>query len=73
MPMPSTRRKTSDPAAPAAAAEYRLGAGDVVRIVVYQNPDLTLESDKFTPDELAACRGKPTVYSSLRIKAKVKG
>jgi hypothetical protein len=26
-----------------------------------------------TPDELAACRGKPTVYSSLRIKAKVKG
>lgn len=30
------------PAAPA-AAEYRLGAGDVVRITVYQNPDLTLE------------------------------
>jgi polysaccharide export outer membrane protein len=27
-----------------AAAEYRLGAGDVVRITVYQNPDLTLES-----------------------------
>jgi hypothetical protein len=26
-----------------------------------------------TPDELTACRGKPTVYSSLRIKAKVKG
>lgn len=32
------------PSAPAAAAEYRLGAGDVVRINVYQNPDLTLES-----------------------------
>jgi polysaccharide export outer membrane protein len=33
------------PAAPAAAsAEYKLGAGDVVRIVVYQNPDLTLET-----------------------------
>jgi polysaccharide biosynthesis/export protein len=34
------------PAAPAAtaAAEYRLGAGDVVRVVVYQNPDLTLET-----------------------------
>ncbi len=32
------------PAAAAAAAEYRLGAGDVVRIVVYQNPDLTLET-----------------------------
>lgn len=28
----------------AAAAEYRLGAGDVVRITVYQNPDLTLET-----------------------------
>lgn len=32
-------------AAPAAAAaEYRLGAGDIIRIVVYQNPDLTLET-----------------------------
>lgn len=33
-------------AAPAATAstEYRLGAGDVVRILVYQNPDLTLET-----------------------------
>lgn len=33
-------------AKPAAAAspEYRLGAGDVVRIMVYQNPDLTLET-----------------------------
>jgi polysaccharide export outer membrane protein len=28
----------------AAATEYRLGAGDVVRITVYQNPDLTLET-----------------------------
>ncbi|MCY4753365.1 polysaccharide export protein EpsE [Pelomonas aquatica] len=28
----------------AALAEYRLGAGDVVRVVVYQNPDLTLET-----------------------------
>ena len=27
-----------------AAAEYRLGSGDVVRINVYQNPDLTLET-----------------------------
>lgn len=40
------------PAAPALAqstaaavpAEYRLGAGDVVRVSVYQNPDLTLET-----------------------------
>jgi polysaccharide biosynthesis/export protein len=29
---------------PAAAAEYRLGAGDVVRIGVYQMPDLQLEA-----------------------------
>ncbi|MDT9001321.1 polysaccharide export protein EpsE [Paucibacter sp. APW11] len=28
----------------AVAAEYRLGAGDVVRISVYQNPDLLLET-----------------------------
>lgn len=32
------------PSAPAAVAEYRLGAGDVVRISVYQNQDLTLEA-----------------------------
>lgn len=31
-------------AAPAAANEYRLGAGDVIRISVYQNPDLQLEA-----------------------------
>jgi polysaccharide biosynthesis/export protein len=31
-------------AAAAATAEYRLGAGDVVRISVYQNPDLLLEA-----------------------------
>ena len=29
---------------PAPAAEYRLGAGDAVRISVYQSPDLTLEA-----------------------------
>lgn len=28
----------------AAAAEYRLGAGDLVRVTVYQNPDLSLET-----------------------------
>lgn len=31
-------------AAPTVSAEYRLGAGDVIRVVVYQNPDLTLET-----------------------------
>lgn len=31
-------------AASGAAAEYRLGAGDVIRISVYQNPDLSLET-----------------------------
>ncbi len=31
-------------AAPAVAQEYRLGSGDVVRVSVYQNPDLTLET-----------------------------
>jgi polysaccharide export outer membrane protein len=38
----------STPAAPdaaiAAAKDYRLGAGDVIRISVFQNPDLTLET-----------------------------
>ncbi|MBZ8140327.1 polysaccharide export protein EpsE [Rubrivivax gelatinosus] len=32
------------PAGVPGTPEYRLGAGDVVRIQVYQNPDLTLES-----------------------------
>jgi polysaccharide biosynthesis/export protein len=36
---------TAGPApAPVSAAEYRLGAGDAVRISVYQSPDLTLEA-----------------------------
>jgi polysaccharide export outer membrane protein len=34
----------STPAGSAASAEYRLGAGDVVRISVYQNPDLSLDA-----------------------------
>jgi polysaccharide biosynthesis/export protein len=32
------------PAAPAAPAEYRMGSGDIVRISVFQNTDLTLEA-----------------------------
>jgi len=31
-------------ARPPVVAEYKLGAGDVVRVAVYQNPDLALES-----------------------------
>jgi polysaccharide biosynthesis/export protein len=34
----------AQPVAANAAAEYRLGAGDVVRVSVFQNPDLTLET-----------------------------
>lgn len=37
----------AQPTSPAVAAEspeYRLGAGDTIRITVYQNPDLTLET-----------------------------
>jgi len=36
--------QVSTPIVAVAPAEYRLGAGDVVRINVYQNPDLSLES-----------------------------
>lgn len=40
-----TTAEAQTPAAPApAVAEYRLGAGDAVRISVYQSPDLTLEA-----------------------------
>ncbi|MBL8351867.1 MAG: polysaccharide export protein EpsE [Burkholderiaceae bacterium] len=35
---------TAQVAAAPAANEYRLGSGDVIRINVYQNPDLTLET-----------------------------
>ena len=40
------KAQTAARAAPAQAApvEYRLGAGDVIRISVFQNPDLTLET-----------------------------
>lgn len=37
--------QTAGPAAsPSVNAEYKLGAGDVIRVIVYQNPDLTLET-----------------------------
>lgn len=47
--LPALVHAQAAPAAPAgaqapAANEYRLGAGDVVRITVFQNPDLTLET-----------------------------
>jgi len=43
---PALAQIAGAPAVPAsaAAAEYRLAAGDVIRITVYQNADLTLES-----------------------------
>lgn len=40
----TTARAQGAAAGAGAAAEYRLGSGDVVRINVYQNPDLTLET-----------------------------
>ena len=36
--------QTAAPAATVSPNEYRLGSGDVVRITVFQNPDLTLET-----------------------------
>jgi polysaccharide biosynthesis/export protein len=41
---PSTTVKPVTAAPAAAAAEYRLGAGDQLRIVVFQNPELTMET-----------------------------
>jgi polysaccharide biosynthesis/export protein len=43
---PAQAQQAPQPAAAGAAApqEYRLGSGDVVRIAVFQNPDLTLET-----------------------------
>jgi polysaccharide export outer membrane protein len=40
----AARAQTPVPAPAVSAAEYRLGAGDAVRISVYQSPDLTLET-----------------------------
>ena len=43
-PMVGMAQAATAPAAIPAAAEYRLGSGDVIRINVYQNPDLTIET-----------------------------
>jgi len=42
--LPAAAQPATAAPAPAAANEYRLGSGDVLRISVYQNPDLTLET-----------------------------
>ena len=43
-PTAAMAQAATAPAAIPAAAEYRLGSGDVIRINVYQNPDLTIET-----------------------------
>ena len=40
----SVATASAQPPRAAAVAEYRLGSADVIRITVYQNPDLTLET-----------------------------
>jgi len=42
-PLAAAQSAPSSRPAASGVPEYRLGAGDVVRITVYQNPDLTLE------------------------------
>lgn len=41
-PLAAMAQVVAASAAIPAAAEYRLGSGDVIRINVYQNPDLTI-------------------------------
>ena len=43
-PLVASAQVAAATAAIPAAAEYRLGSGDVIRINVYQNPDLTIET-----------------------------
>lgn len=42
--MPLQAQTANAPVPASSTPEYRLGSGDVVRITVYQNPDLTLET-----------------------------
>ncbi len=52
--LPAAAQTAAAPAATATAnAEYRLGAGDVLRISVYQNPDLTLEARVSEPGSVS--------------------
>ena len=44
LPAAHAQAPATNTAAAAASAEYRVGAGDVLRIVVFQNPDLTMET-----------------------------
>ena len=42
--LPALAQTAAPATSTVAANEYRLGSGDVVRIPVFQNPDLTLET-----------------------------
>ncbi|MEF7616498.1 polysaccharide export protein EpsE [Aquincola sp. MAHUQ-54] len=44
LPLHAQNTAPNAPIPASSTPEYRLGAGDVVRITVYQNPDLTLET-----------------------------
>ena len=44
VPLAQAQKVASAPTSTAFSTEYRLGSGDVVRVAVFQNPDLTLET-----------------------------
>ncbi len=50
----------------AAPAEYRMGAGDVLRINVFQNPDLTLET-RLTDAGLVSAKNSLSVKADFNL------